>query len=117
MANQNLIISNDDIKNIGTKNAAFMATNRGKDLVQRYKKFQTASVVQFLNTWMKDLRLYAGNKKIVFLANNFGGSWNEIFRVFDAGIAEMSGKKYKFYQVNSCCCKYKKSGQKSSIYF
>lgn len=54
----------------------------------QFKRFQTQSVIQFLKTWRAGMEAYA-KRPIVFLTNNFGGRWSEIYQVFDVGIAEL----------------------------
>ena len=52
-----------------------------------YENFQKQAVIDFLKKWQKELRVSFPN--IVFLTNNFNGSWNDIYKVFDGGIAEI----------------------------
>ena len=62
-----------------------------------YKDYQEKSVIQFLERWKKDAKIYSGNN-IVFLTNNYKGKWSNIYRQFDVGIAEVpaNGLKQKF---------------------
>lgn len=59
-------------------------------LINRYETFQFTSVVQFFTSWKKTIQ--EKYPDIVFLTNNYNGNWNEIYRVFDVGIAEIKEK-------------------------
>lgn len=61
--------------------------NKVSPLAREYEKFQKASVIYFLKKWQSELR--TSHPKIVFLTNNYNGSWNEIYQVFDGGVAEL----------------------------
>jgi hypothetical protein len=56
-------------------------------LIKKYEAFQFNSVVLFFNNWKKIIKEQYPD--IVFLTNNYNGNWNEIYRVFDIGIAEV----------------------------
>jgi len=66
-------------------------TSTERSLVKRYEDFQFSSVVTFLSKWKKDVREH--NPRMRFLTNNYNGSWNEIYKVFDGGIAELDSSK------------------------
>lgn len=57
--------------------------------VEKFKTFQHASVVHFLTAWKKAMLKYSV-VPISFLTNNYQGEWNDIYQVFDIGIAELS---------------------------
>jgi hypothetical protein len=59
-------------------------------LIKKYEVFQFDSVVLFFNNWKKIIKEQYPD--IVFLTNNYNGNWNEIYRVFDMGIAEVKEK-------------------------
>ncbi|PQJ81096.1 hypothetical protein BTO16_00170 [Polaribacter glomeratus] len=65
-------------------------SNKGKEvnkLVKEYEDFQKKSVINFLENWKFEIRkIY---HEMVFLTNNYNGNWNEIYQVFDGGIAEL----------------------------
>lgn len=56
-------------------------------LIKKYEDFQVNSVVLFFTNWKKIIK--EKYPDIVFLTNNYNGSWREIYRVFDIGIAEL----------------------------
>ncbi len=57
-----------------------------------FVNFQKKSVIDFHNKWMKEMKNYTKNS-IKFLTNNYGGNWDEIYSLFDIGIAEINEKK------------------------
>lgn len=59
--------------------------------IQDYIEFQEKSVLEFLTKWKEEIR--KKYPQLIFLTNNFNGNWNEIYQVFDGGIAELN-KKY-----------------------
>ena len=68
--------------------ASTVNKNKKIPLWGQFKRFQTKSVVQFLKSWRSNMEQYA-KRKVTFLTNNFGGRWNEIYQMFDVGIAEL----------------------------
>jgi len=59
-----------------------------------FQRFQTQSVIKFLQKWRVDMKAYA-KRPITFLTNNYSGQWNDIYKVFDVGIAELPEDKIK----------------------
>lgn len=59
-------------------------------LVRSYEEFQKQSVIDFLSRWMIEIR--NEYPSILFFTNNYNGNWNEIYQVFDGGIAELKVK-------------------------
>ena len=51
------------------------------------KPFNSTQWCFFFNNWKKIIKEQYPD--IVFLTNNYNGNWNEIYRVFDMGIAEV----------------------------
>lgn len=57
--------------------------------IQYYKEFQDfqkKSAVAFLKEWKKQMKVYSG--KTILLTNNYKGRWDELYSIFDGGIAE-----------------------------
>ncbi|WP_343329143.1 hypothetical protein [Polaribacter staleyi] len=61
-----------------------------KDFITKYEDFQEESVISFLENWKKEVKIHY--PKMKFLTNNYNGSWNSIYSVFDGGIAELNAK-------------------------
>jgi hypothetical protein len=57
-------------------------------LLVLYQKYQVESVVRFLQEWKS--RLLADNSSLKFYTNNSNGEWNDVYKVFDGGMAELS---------------------------
>ena len=76
-----------------------------------YKSFQKQSVVNFLKSWKLSIRKYSNNS-ISFLTNNGGGKWDEIYQVFDIGIAEIMTERTSFDQLHSTIILSEKLGKK-----
>ncbi|MGY4383040.1 hypothetical protein ACVWYN_000059 [Pedobacter sp. UYP24] len=79
------------LKNIGAKEDVYK---------KLYGEFQTESVISFLTNWKKEVYSYSG-KKLKFLTNNAGGKWNNIYSIFDMGIAELDPRRSDFRQLSS----------------
>lgn len=60
---------------------------KGSFNILKYESFQEKSVVDFLKTWMNDVKKMYPN--MLFYTNNFNGEWNRIYKTFDGGIAEI----------------------------
>ena len=61
-----------------------------KEFISKYEDFQEESVINFLKNWKKEVKKHY--PKMKFLTNNYNGSWNSIYKVFDGGIAELNSK-------------------------
>src|SRR5690606_3218175 len=53
--------------------------------IREYHSFQESSVITFLTKWRQDITLKY--PEMLFLTNNYNGSWQPIYAVFDGGIA------------------------------
>ncbi len=60
------------------------------NLLNSYSKFQEQSVISFLSEWKK--AVITKFPKMLFLTNNSQGEWNNIYKIFDGGIAEINAK-------------------------
>jgi hypothetical protein len=61
-----------------------------KDLLNLYQVNQEKSVLKFLNEWRASIK--SSYPKVKLLANNHSAKWNNIYSVFDGGIAELFRK-------------------------
>ena len=73
------------------KKGLLTSTSAEKNLINQYQDYQFKSVVTFLTNWKVKLKAFKSD--VIILANNSNGSWNDIFSVFDGGIAELSEDK------------------------
>lgn len=62
-------------------------TKLQQQAIVTYQNSQFDSVVKFLKEWRASMKSKYSN--LIFLANNVGGKWNEIYKIFDGGIAEI----------------------------
>ncbi|WP_310557792.1 hypothetical protein [Flavobacterium sp.] len=62
-------------------------SGKGSFNIEKYESFQEKSVVDFLKTWMNDVKKVYPN--MLFYTNNPDGEWNQIYKTFDGGIAEI----------------------------
>ncbi|WP_276091083.1 hypothetical protein [Pedobacter sp. JY14-1] len=77
-----------------------LSLNQSNDKYFKYfKEFQRESVIAFLKKWKEALKTYSAN--VVLLTNNFGGQWTDIYKVFDAGIAEFAESSANYDQVDT----------------
>ena len=67
--------------------------------VNLYKTIQNESVIRFLKDWKRKILVYA--PAIKTLANNNNGNWEDIFKVFDGGIAELQTKNLNIAFLDS----------------
>ncbi len=67
--------------------------------VNLYKTKQNESVLKFLKEWKNKILLYEPSIKT--LANNNSGNWEDIFKVFDGGIAELQTKNLNIAFLDS----------------
>jgi hypothetical protein len=74
-------------KSNGDSKSNVLTTNEKQDL-DDYGKFQENSVIEFLRIWKNKMR--EANPKIIFLTNNYNGTWHSIYMEFDGGIAELT---------------------------
>ena len=75
--------------NRGILNEKYMSLNL-KNFAKKYEDLQEESVIKFLKIWIEEIK--KRYPKLKFLTNNYNGSWNSIYRVFDGGIAELNIK-------------------------
>jgi hypothetical protein len=61
---------------------------RYEQMLVSYQNFQKQSVLKFWINWKKKMLAY--KPAIKTLTNNYNGSWNEIYSMFDGGISELS---------------------------
>lgn len=82
-----------EIKNTARDYKEGFKTMNNNDLLllRDYEEFQKMSVITFLKNWRNEVsKKYP---KMIYLTNNYNGQWNEIYSVFDGGIAELNAKQ------------------------
>jgi hypothetical protein len=78
--------------------SGLLQSKNEKDLLVYYQQYQVASVIKFVKNWKS--RILAYHPGIITLANNSNAEWDDIYAVYDGGIAELSPSQVNVPSLN-----------------